>query len=69
MTGDSVIVSLLSGMTGAPHCIIMCGGIGSSIAMEAKKNALSPLLAYHLGRIVTYSLTGALMGAVGCLLT
>ena len=68
MTGDSIVVALLAGVVGAPHCIIMCGGIGSSIAMEAKSNALHPLLAYHLGRIVTYGLTGAIMGAAGSFL-
>lgn len=68
MTGETLWISILAGLSGAPHCIIMCGGIGTSIAMEAKQSPLRSLLAYHCGRILTYSVTGAFMGAVGSFL-
>ncbi|MBB6638406.1 sulfite exporter TauE/SafE family protein [Cohnella thailandensis] len=68
MTGDDAIVAVLAGLTGAPHCIVMCGGIGASIAMEARRSAAVSLAFYHVGRILTYAITGALMGAAGSFL-
>lgn len=68
MTGETLWLSVLAGLTGAPHCVIMCGGIGASIALEARRSALFALLAYHSGRIVTYGITGAVMGTIGSFL-
>ncbi|MFC5406005.1 sulfite exporter TauE/SafE family protein [Cohnella soli] len=68
MTGDTLVVAMLAGLTGAPHCVIMCGGIGASVVMEARRNAIRSLLAYHFGRVTTYALTGAVMGAAGSFL-
>lgn len=65
MMADSLTIAAVAGITGAPHCIVMCGGIGSSIALEARKRAALSVLAYHAGRIVTYSVTGAVMGSIG----
>ncbi|MFC5700265.1 sulfite exporter TauE/SafE family protein [Cohnella faecalis] len=65
MMADSLTIAVVAGLTGAPHCIIMCGGIGSSIALEARKSAMLSVLAYHAGRIVTYSVSGAVMGSIG----
>ncbi|MFD0669917.1 sulfite exporter TauE/SafE family protein [Cohnella sp. GCM10027633] len=68
MTGETIWLSVLAGLTGAPHCVIMCGGIGASIALEARRSAVYALLAYHCGRIVTYGMTGAVMGTIGSFL-
>ncbi|RUS46882.1 sulfite exporter TauE/SafE family protein [Cohnella sp. AR92] len=68
MITNELAIAVLAGLTGAPHCIIMCGGIGASIAMEAKRSAVVSLLLYHSGRILTYALTGAVMGAAGSFL-
>ncbi|MCD1261427.1 sulfite exporter TauE/SafE family protein [Paenibacillus athensensis] len=68
MSGDTVWISVLAGLSGAPHCVIMCGGIGASIAMRDQRRALARLLAYHSGRILTYGLTGAFMGLAGSFL-
>ena len=68
MIGETLWLSVLAGLTGAPHCIIMCGGIGASIALEAKRKAAFALLAYHCERIATYGLTGAVMGTIGSFL-
>ncbi|THF76364.1 sulfite exporter TauE/SafE family protein [Cohnella fermenti] len=68
MNGNDAAVAVLAALTGAPHCIIMCGGIGASLAMEARRSAAWSLAAYHLGRIVTYAATGAVMGAAGSFL-
>ncbi len=68
MTGETIWLAVLAGLTGAPHCIVMCGGIGASIAMEARASAARALLAYHAGRVLTYGMTGAVMGAIGSFL-
>ncbi|CAI6034791.1 sulfite exporter TauE/SafE family protein [Cohnella sp. JJ-181] len=68
MSGADIALAVAAGLTGAPHCILMCGGIGASIAMEARRSAARSLAAYHAGRIVTYALTGAAMGAAGSFL-
>ncbi|MFD2328983.1 sulfite exporter TauE/SafE family protein [Cohnella sp. GCM10020058] len=68
MNGGDIVLAVAAGLTGAPHCIVMCGGIGASIAMEARRSAAASLIAYHVGRIVTYGLTGAAMGAAGSFL-
>lgn len=48
------------GLAGAGHCVMMCGGIAGAFA--GRVNA-PQLLAYNLGRIVSYMLAGALIGA------
>lgn len=68
MTGETIWLAVLAGFAGAPHCIVMCGGIGTSIAVEARRDARLALLAYHAGRVLTYGLTGAIMGAIGSFL-
>ena len=50
------LVGLLSGL----HCVQMCGPIVLVIGRSRKAQ-----LAYHCGRILTYSLLGALAGAAG----
>jgi len=62
---STVVIAVLSGLTGAPHCLIMCGGIASSLAAGSEGSALSSSLAYNAGRILTYATVGAVMGAIG----
>jgi uncharacterized protein len=49
------------------HCVGMCGGIMGALAMaipkEAKARRWFILLSYNLGRILSYSLMGLLVGA------
>ncbi|WP_254450407.1 sulfite exporter TauE/SafE family protein [Cohnella herbarum] len=65
ITGNALLIVALSGLAGAPHCLIMCGGIASSFAMNAKQSPLRSVLAYNAGRITTYSLIGGAMGYAG----
>ncbi len=57
------------GFFGGAHCIGMCGGIMGALSFavpEANRGArLALLLSYNLGRITTYTLMGALLGALG----
>jgi len=65
VSGQSMLIVVLAGLMGAPHCLIMCGGISTSFMLNAKKNPYHSALAYHAGRITTYTFTGLLMGLVG----
>ena len=49
------------GLLGAGHCIGMCGGIVTALGANASKPTL--LVGYNIGRILSYSLAGALAGA------
>lgn len=59
MTID-ILAAVLMGLAGAGHCIMMCGGIAGAFA--GRINTLQ-LLTYNIGRIVSYSIAGALIGA------
>ena len=51
---------------GFGHCIGMCGPIVVSLSLNLKgKNLFLPHLLYNCGRIITYAVLGAVMGATG----
>lgn len=54
--GVLFVIGLLSGI----HCIVMCGGI-----MLTQKNAV----AYNAGRLLSYTVVGAVFGAIGTVIT
>ena len=60
-------IFLVTGFTvGFGHCIGMCGPIVVSLSLNLKdKNFFIPHLLYNCGRVVTYALLGAIMGATG----
>jgi sulfite exporter TauE/SafE len=70
-----VLVSAwLVGALGGLHCLAMCGGLLGAIGARdaAQTQALHPArtivvrqATYHAGRLATYSLLGALFGALG----
>jgi sulfite exporter TauE/SafE len=51
------------GLMGTGHCIGMCGPL--IVALPGQTGRFSAHLAYHAGRLITYTLIGALMGALG----
>ena len=59
------LVGLLSGT----HCVGMCGGIVTALSAQLpqQKPALPLHLAYNFGRLTSYMLAGAIMGALGSL--
>ncbi len=66
----SLAAAFVIGLFGAVHCFAMCGGIIASLSLSTQRQAstwrqLPLLLGYHLGRILGYSLMGALMGGFG----
>ena len=65
---DSLFAAyLLTGVTiGFGHCIGMCGPLVISFSMAlGQRDATVPHLMYHCGRILTYMVLGAAMGATG----
>ncbi len=67
--GFTLITALLAGLLGSLHCMAMCGGITSSLAMAAAPEArLRMPWLYNLGRLLSYSLFGALAGGLGLLI-
>ena len=60
-------IFLVTGFTvGFGHCIGMCGPIVVSLSLNLKdRNFFLPHLLYNCGRVVTYALLGAIMGATG----
>jgi sulfite exporter TauE/SafE len=66
MGSVDLISAFVVGLLGGVHCVGMCGGIvgALSLGLPAERN-LPILLAYNLGRIGSYTVAGALMGALG----
>jgi hypothetical protein len=63
----------LIGLLGGVHCAGMCGGIVSALSLQMpgaagrSAPAWSIHLAYNFGRIASYAIAGALIGALGSL--
>jgi sulfite exporter TauE/SafE len=62
-----LLSALVLGIGSGFHCIGMCGPIAMSMGLTRKQAANYHLqnLTYNFGRIVTYSLLGAVLGIVG----
>lgn len=61
-----IAAAILIGWLGGVHCLGMCGGIVSALSMsvpDSRRGSL--LLAYNLGRCLTYIVLGALAGLMG----
>lgn len=55
---------------GAGHCVAMCGPVVAALGLAAPAGqgtlaAVARTLPYHLGRVTTYALLGAVMGLTG----
>lgn len=62
----------LIGVLTSVHCIAMCGGICLSQCVTTQRDtaanklsALRPSLLYNLGRVVSYTVIGGIIGAIG----
>ena len=67
MSQFSLIAVLLVGLLSAVHCFGMCGGIVGALTRQLPQGRVRwPFhLAYSTGRIASYTVAGALVGAVG----
>ena len=67
MDWSLLLGAFMLGLLSSSHCIGMCGGIMGALTMaipaEAKGRRLRILLGYNLGRVLSYSLMGLLVGA------
>lgn len=57
--------AFLLGFLGSFHCLGMCGPIALVISARSGRRFLIYKVIYNLGRTVTYSLLGVMVGAVG----
>ena len=64
-----LIASFLLGFLGSMHCVGMCGGLVSTLAMSQKRVWWTGLMSYQLGRILTYTFLGLLAGMLGMAIT
>jgi sulfite exporter TauE/SafE len=63
----SLMSAFLVGLLGGGHCVGMCGGIVGAVSMHLpqSKSKVPFLLAYNAGRILSYTIAGAIAGLVG----
>jgi sulfite exporter TauE/SafE len=63
----SLMSAFLVGLLGGGHCVGMCGGIVGAVSMHLpqSKSKVPFLLAYNAGRMLSYTIAGAIAGLVG----
>lgn len=67
----SLAALFVTGLFTSVHCIAMCGGINLSQSVGAKGAAKASLrnpLLYNLGRVISYTVIGGLVGGIGSVL-
>ena len=64
------------GLITSVHCVAMCGGINLSQCIpqneaheQGKLSALRPTFLYNLGRVISYTFVGFIVGAIGSAIT
>ncbi|TPV59942.1 sulfite exporter TauE/SafE family protein [Aestuariibacter sp. GS-14] len=67
MTDFSLFSAFLVGIAGSVHCFGMCGGFAGALtaAIPQGKSPTPFVLSYNTGRILSYTLAGAITGALG----
>lgn len=64
-----LVSALILGLLGGGHCLGMCGGLMGALTLAIPKEQRSRrfrlLLAYNLGRILSYAAAGLLIGLAG----
>jgi len=62
-----ISMAFMTGLLGSAHCIGMCGGLVSALSLtsDGRNSGLGFHLLYNLGRIITYSFIGFLVGWLG----
>lgn len=64
-------IAFIIGISSSFHCIGMCGPITAALPTKSNSNfgVFLKLMQYHLGRILTYSFLGLLIGNIGLTLS
>ncbi|WP_249583855.1 sulfite exporter TauE/SafE family protein [Pseudomonas viridiflava] len=64
-----IFSALVLGLLGGGHCLGMCGGLMGALTLaiprEQRARRMQLLMAYNLGRIVSYAIAGFFSGLVG----
>jgi len=64
-----LVSALILGLLGGGHCLGMCGGLMGALTLaipaQQRSRRLRLLLAYNLGRILSYATAGYLLGLAG----
>lgn len=63
MQSSLALTALLMGVTGGPHCVAMCGAACAGLGEAAGAGRGKAILFFQFGRILGYSLLGALAAA------
>jgi sulfite exporter TauE/SafE/copper chaperone CopZ len=67
----SLMALFVTGLFTSVHCIAMCGGINLSQSVGTKgtgKASLRNPLSYNLGRVISYTVIGGVVGGIGSVL-
>ena len=67
MSDPLIAMGFTTGLLGAGHCVGMCGGLVGALSLSAtgRRGGWSFHLLYNAGRLVTYTLIGAMVGWLG----
>ncbi len=67
MTEFSLLSAFMVGIAGSVHCFGMCGGFAGAltVAIPQGKSPTPFVFSYNAGRILSYTLAGAVTGALG----
>ncbi len=69
LANASYAVLFVVGVLTSLHCVGMCGGImlSQTLSKESKNkfDAIEPALLYNLGRVISYTILGGIIGALG----
>ena len=62
-----ILAAFVVGLVGSLHCIGMCGPIAIALPVPTSSNLsfLTGRILYNLGRVITYSFLGAILGLLG----
>ncbi len=67
----SLFTAFILGLLGSGHCMGMCGGLMSALSIGSVGNTINKtqhlliLVGYNIGRLISYTIMGLLMGALG----
>lgn len=59
-----ILPAFLLGFMGSTHCLGMCGGISAALGAANERRTFSLSLSYNIGRVLSYTLLGALVAGV-----
>ena len=69
LNNASYAVLFVVGILTSIHCVGMCGGImlSQSLSKESKSKfeAMEPAILYNIGRVISYTILGGIIGALG----